>query len=279
MYSYDQNKLKEIFYSLLERSIPVESLSRILESCSKISEGNKQVFFTSFTAAPRVTGKSPLQVTQSEEETIKQIRKDFTVSNYTVDRLARLFILLHLPAEDKEVYVNTINQIFPAAEMNELVALYSGLPLLAHPELWIFRCTEGIRSNIGGVLEAVICNNPYPAENLDEPAWNQLVMKAFFTEKPVNEIIGLEERANQKLADILTDFAHERWAAGRPVPILLWRLVGPFISEKNIEDIKRLAKQGSEEEKQAATDACRRSNFPPAKALLEELGSSESRLS
>ena len=63
--------------------------------------------------------------------------------------------------------------------MNELVALYSALPLLAYPEAWVHRCTEGIRSNIGPVLEAIMIANPYPSENLSEAAWNQVVLKAF----------------------------------------------------------------------------------------------------
>ncbi len=40
-----------------------------------------------------------------------------------------------------------------------------------------------------------------------KPAWNQLVLKAFFTEKPIQQIIGLDERANEKLASTAYDFA------------------------------------------------------------------------
>ena len=77
-----------------------------------------------------------------------------------------------------------------------------------------------------------MCNNPYPAENLNEAAWNQMVLKAFFTEKPIDQIIGLDERANERLARTLSDYAHERWAAHRSVNPLLWRCVAPFINEQ-----------------------------------------------
>src|SRR5699024_3254500 len=116
---------------------------------------------------------------------------------------------------DKDTYFRIIENLFLAAEMSELVALYSSLPLLAYPELWTKRCAEGIRSNIGSVLESIMYQNPYPAENLNQAAWNQLVLKAFFTDKAVNNIYGLEERANSELASILSDYAHERWAAHR----------------------------------------------------------------
>jgi hypothetical protein len=153
--------------------------------------------------------------------------------------------------------------------MSEQVALYSALPVLAFPELWRGRCAEGIRSNIADVLKAIMCNNPYPSENLDEPAWNQLVMKAIFTEKPIEQIISLDERANQNLANILSDYAHERWAAHRAVHPLLWRCVGTFVNERIFPDIKRIAYSEHETEREAAVLACKQSTYPPAQELIE----------
>jgi hypothetical protein len=117
-------------------------------------------------------------------------------------------------------------------------------------------------------LESVICNNPYPSEYLNEEEWNQLVLKAFFTEKPINQIVGLDRRANQRLADTLSDFAHERWAAGRTINPLSWRLVGPFLNEFLFQDIIKISRSGNELERQAAALACSQSNYPPAKELL-----------
>jgi hypothetical protein len=117
----------------------------------------------------------------------------------------------------KEHYVQTIDNLFKDAEMHELVALYSALPYLAYPESWISRCEEGIRSNLGNVLEAIMISNTFPAASLDDHAWNQLVLKAFFTEKDVSQIIGFEERMNTELIKSLKDYAAERTAANRPV--------------------------------------------------------------
>jgi hypothetical protein len=114
----------------------------------------------------------------------------------------------------------------------------------------------------------VICNNPYPYEFLSEPAWNQLVMKAFFTEKPIHLIYGLDARANQDLAKILTDYAHERWAAHRTIHPQLWRCVGKFINEDNFKDIERTAGSEHEVERLAALLACSSSSFLLAKELL-----------
>ena len=80
-------------------------------------------------------------------------------------------------SSDKEKYIQKIEAVFRNAEMNELVALYSALPILAFPEEWKMRCADGIRSNIGVVLEAIMHKNPYPSNFVLK---NQEVMLQFF---------------------------------------------------------------------------------------------------
>ncbi|MDQ2862379.1 MAG: EboA domain-containing protein, partial [Bacteroidota bacterium] len=154
-------------------------------------------------------------------------------------------------------------------EMNELADLYASLPVFAYPEMWVKRCAEGIRSNIGIVLDAIMYDNPYPSKYLDEAAWNQLVLKAFFTDKDANRIIGLDARANKNLASTLIDYAHERWAAGRSVNVQLWRLVGKFIDESNFDNIQKLFTSGDIHSKEAASLSCSRSRYEPAQNLLD----------
>ena len=154
--------------------------------------------------------------------------------------------------------------------MSELVALYSSLPVLAYPETWVKRCAEGIRSNIGQVLEAVICKNPFPSEQLDEAAWNQLILKAIFTDKPLLDIVGLRERRNASLAKSLSDYAHERWAAHRDLNPLVWLCVAPFIDEHNFSDIQRLFSSADSRERDAAALGCYESSYAPAKRWLSE---------
>jgi hypothetical protein len=225
-----------------------------------------------FTAVPRKTGKKIIEATLDQERHIKTLLPGFSIHEWTIDRLCRVWLLAQLNADQKDSYIRIIEGLFLAAEMNELVALYSSLPLLSYPETWKLRCTEGIRSNIGSVLEAIMYENPYPAQFLDEPAWNQMILKAFFTDKNVVRITGLDERANERLASILVDYAHERWSAHRLVNPQLWRLVGKFIDEKYIADFEKLLQEGSDREKQAAALALSESNFIPAMKLLEKAG-------
>ena len=113
-------------------------------------------------------------------------------------------------------------------------------------------------------------DNPYPAKYLPEPAWNQLVLKAFFTEKDINRIGGVDERANPELANILSDYAHERWAAHRPVHPQLWRFVGKFMNEIFFNDIKKVLSSENKTEQSAAALAAHDASYPPAKNILNE---------
>ena len=262
-YNYDNAQLSNLLRDIITEHSTNQANTWLQQQLKLMQETNTtQRFNITFTAIPRFTGKTPIPDTKFSEA------GDFFTHGYTLDRLIRVWWLLQFPTENRQRYIDAIESLFSAADMNEQVALYGALPLLAYPEEWKLRTAEGIRSNIGLVLDAIMLYNPYPARFLDEPAWNQLVMKAIFTDKPVHQIIGLDARANQPLADILIDYAHERWAAGRKVNPMLWRLIAPFINESLMEDITRVWHSPTQTEKEAAALACAATTYAPAKALL-----------
>jgi hypothetical protein len=273
-FTYDVQALQQLLGSIIHRHVSLDAWNWISER--KSAAVGSSTFNTAFAAMPRKTGKALIQFTEEEKAQLESLRPGLIIDNWSIDRLARVWLLINVDPSDEEKYFQSIDHLFLAAEMNELIALYSALPLLAYPERWRKRCADGIRSNIGDVLQAIMCNNPYPSEQLDEKAWNQLVLKAFFTEKPIHEIIGLDERANGELANILSDYAHERWAAGRAIHSLLWRCVGKFINASIFPDIQRIANSENEMEREAAALACYDSNYEPAKKLLDTMPSIKS---
>ncbi len=225
---------------------------------------------SSFAMVPRKTGHNSIVVKKSQTSEIESSRPGLEVDGWTVDRLARVWLLLQLPVSESDNYFQSVDSLFQAAAVNESVALYSSLPLLAFPELWVNRCSEGIRNNISDVLEAIMCNNPYPSENLDESAWNQMVLKAFFTEKPIDRIIGLDKRTNLHLANTLSDYARERWSAHRPVNPQLWRCLGLFLNKDLFENILHLEKTGNAYDLEAAALACSASSYSEASSWLDQ---------
>lgn len=196
---------------------------RLIQSEEKSTQLN-----LTFSHLPRLTGKKIVELQPGEQEKIDQQLPGFTITGWTIDKLCRVWLLTQVPAGDKESYVKKINGLFAAAEMNEQIALYAALPVFFYPEEWIARCEEGIRSNIGTVLEAIMYHNPYPATYLHEAAWNQLILKAFFTEKDVNNITGLNERVNRSLTDTLNDYVMERSAAHRDVNPEIYKLIEQY---------------------------------------------------
>ena len=267
MFTYDIEKFKPLLIDLIARYVSPDAKDWLLAQGAHAASA--AAFNATFAALPRKTGKAPVNAGTENEAGLSAIRKDFSIAGWSVDRLARVWLLLTLDTTDKDRYQRNIENLFLAAEMNELVALYSALPLLAYAPIWVQRCTEGNRSNLGVVLEAIMYRNPYPAENLPEPAWNQMVLKALFTEKKLELITGLDQRANASLAHTLIDYARERWSAGRSTDPMLWRLVSRFMDDAILQDIREGLPGLGELEREAVALAIAESSFQPAKELLK----------
>lgn len=189
-----------------------------------VETDSDRVFFTAFSAVPRYAGKEALQLTSWDLQAAEAVRSGWSPGHWSVDQAARSLLLLTLP-QDVEVYLHRLDRLFVTADVGELVALYQALPLFPEPEHHRLRAAEGIRSNMTAVFNAVALHNPYPAEWLDTPAWNQMVLKALFVGSPLSLIQGLDRRTNPELARMLVDYAQERQAANRSVSSELWQLV------------------------------------------------------
>lgn len=271
MHQLNGHLLKGIITDIISDNVTSDVNTWLHEKAALISEEtNTSQLNIAFALVPRKTGRQLIKLSQKDQERLKEIHPDFLINDWTVDRLCRVWLLLQINSSDKEAYFAKIENLLKSAEMNELVALYSALIGFHYAEDWQKQCADGIRSNIGFVLEAIMYNNPYPYKYLNDQAWNQLVMKAFFTDKDVKRIIGLDERANKELAVILTDYANERWAAHRTVNPQLWRLVTKYIDDANFSNIKKAFNSVDINEKKAAALACYYIDYQPAKQLLEQ---------
>lgn len=218
--------LDHIFRQIINRQLSADALTWLQGKADLVKKEEKSVQLNmAFAHLPKFSSKALVSPLPEEKDTIKRLLPGFSLDDWGLDRLCRVWLLMQVPANDPDSYFKKINGLFTAAEMNEQVALYAALPLLHYPEIWISRCEEGIRSNIGIVLEAIMYHNPYPAAYLPEASWNQLVLKTFFTEKDVNQIVGLMQRVNRALTDTLEDYVRERLAAHRNVLPKIYQLI------------------------------------------------------
>lgn len=233
--------------------------------------GTDRDLFRSVSLVSRKLGKAPLGLDGAALALADALRPGWDPSAWTVDQAGRVRLLL-AAAADGDSFVRRLDQLFATADMDELVAFYGGLALYPDPPKHRLRAAEGVRSNMRVVFEAVAHRNPYAAEQLPDDAWNQLVLKALFVGSTLDPIVGLDRRANPALARMLSDYAHERWSAGRPVSPELWRCLGPFASGPLVADLARVLDRGTPPERTAAVLALQGARDPEARQLLDRHG-------
>jgi len=266
----DLNQVIAFLYSSLSRNIDSKALAWLDTKRLQIRNGatNGQ-FFMAFSAAPRFVEKAEIDWSAKELKIANMLRSGWNPCHWSSGQTARTLLLLSLPVNSIAEYLKTLNQVFEAADVAELVALYQSLPLLPYPEQHRLRAAEGIRSNMTTVFDAVALRNPYPSEYFEDQAWNQVILKAVFIGSPLHPIIGLEQRANAELARMLIDYVHERWAASREVTPELWRLVGPFADPHMLEDLSKVLANSQTKLQQAAALAFSQCPLPQARNILE----------
>jgi hypothetical protein len=201
--------------------------------------------------ATRKLGKGDLELKAEERAAAAAVRPHWDPSDWSVDQAARIAFVLVGQARDK-AFKARLETLFNTADVWELIAFYRGLPLYPNPAEHVARAREGTRSAMQPIFEAVAHRNPFPREQFDENAWNHMVLKALFIGSKLAPILGLDERANPRLARMLCDYAHERWAAQRPVSPELWRCVGPYADAAALEDLGRVLSRGTSLERKAA---------------------------
>lgn len=261
---------RDVLKSWLSSRLPEAAIDWLIDRAAAITSGDRRALYLSFGLAVRKTGKAELSLSAEELTTAEQARPGWNPSGWSIDQAARVFLVLHYPSTDAADFRKTLDQMFATGEVHELVALYQALPLFPHQELFVERAAEGIRSNIRAVFLAVAHNNPFPAEQFSDDQWNQMVLKALFIGVTLDPIVGLDRRANADLARILLDYAHERWAAKRPVSPELWRCVGPATNSEGIADLRKVLDSELATDREAALLALSASSLPTAQTALTE---------
>ena len=248
--------------------LPGEAAAWLKDSAQRLrgSDGDKNLYM-SVSLVPRKIGKADLALNAAELGQATAARPGWDPREWSLDQAARVYLLL-AAGSDGATFSRRLDQLCATADVGELVAFYRGLPLYPDQRRHVLRAAEGVRTNMKAVFQAVAHRNPYPSEQLAEPAWNQMVLKALFIGASLDPIVGLDRRANPALARMLSDYAHERWAAGRPVSPELWRCVGPHARGDMLADLGRVLEKGTGPERAAAALALSSSPDPAASGLL-----------
>ncbi len=253
-----------------------ECLTLISEESSKkwLSDQVKNLpvssnFFIAFGMTPKKLGKEPIKLSEKLLQGLSAINPDVSHINWSLDELGRLALLVNLPLEGRD---DVLVKLLAAADIREQKLLYKSIQYLEQPASFELQIIDGIRTNMTDVFDAIALHSSYPRKHFKEAAWNQMVLKAIFMERPIYRILGLDERRNEDLARIAIDFSQERISAGRKVTPELWRLVVPYVNDTTIQDLIKVAQSSDELERDAGIRALKESNFPAAKSWLEKNG-------
>ena len=199
---------------------------------------------------------------------------DEKLGNFLMERNAdlvetgRLALLAHAIETDADFFTDKIVRLVQMADSLELETFLRYLVLLPRPERFSFIAVDSLRTNIATVFDAIALNNPYPALYFNDQQWNQMYLKAVFIGSDLSKIQGVDQRANADLARIISDYAHERWAASRTIDPLIWRPTTNFLQGALLEDMRRLLSSTDDIESKAAALCCFHSNNTEAKKLL-----------
>lgn len=219
------------FSEFINQTLSKQEISWIKESSEMTKEGlNNTKFYLRF---GRVYRHIQLKAVPEHVSTVFK----------NTHELVRFYLLTYAgTSPDQEV----LEKLFDTGNTSETITLYKSLQYLESPEKYVHRVTEGIRTNILEVYDAIAYSNSFPAQYLPELAFNQLVLKGIFNERPIYLIEGLEKRLNDELALTAYDYIHERWSAGRKVTSEIWLLLTPILSEKHTDFLTKGIQSGDE---------------------------------
>ena len=146
-----------------------------------------------------------------------------------------------------------VQKLYEQGDGEERRMIFRSLPFLDDPALQEHLLLEAHRSNDEILFDAALLDTSLPARLLSEDAYNGLVLKAAFMERPVARLLQVESRVNQNLSAMLLDFMEEREAAGRPV----WAGTLPLVARSPDPRLSAAIERESQASSEARRDAAR----------------------
>ncbi len=180
-------------------------------------------FLIMWSGAGRRLGQTAIAAPTDDEK-----RLPFFPDGWGADEFGRLLLLQGaLASRLPEAHAALVNELFTTGDLRERQAVLRALPHLPAPERFIGVGVEAVRNSAVSVIEAIACDNAFPARHFSEEAFNQMVLKCLFCEVPLSRVVDLERRVTPELRRMVNAYATERRAAGRPVPADAALVLGP----------------------------------------------------
>lgn len=253
---------------LLEQQVDAGTLQIIEEKIKGIldNRSTKELFLLYSLLGSKLSSSQKIQI----GGTLSEVESYLRSQNANVLQLGRVYLLVRVLETDKEFFFPKVSNIMEVADTGELETFLKFLVLLPSPEDYRNVAVDALRTNIATVFDAIALNNPFPGRYFNDAQWNQMYLKAAFMQRELSLIMDVDKRANRDLVRIISDYAHERWAASREVDPYFWRPVGPFLEGALIRDMARLLQSGDKAENRAGALCCAASQNKEALELLAQ---------
>jgi GAF domain-containing protein len=181
--------------------------------------GGDEELWARWSGAGRRLGKAALALDAAELKALEAADAPFVPQGWGADECGRALILLAaLGARRREQRTALVEDLYRTGELRERQALLRVLGALPEPDRFVALAVDAVRTNALPEIEALACENPYPARYFSEEAFNQMVLKCLFNGIALARIQGLSQRCGEELKRMVAAYAAERRAAGRPVP-------------------------------------------------------------
>lgn len=232
-----------------------------LESCLKsrlsadqfrwlegVSAASTRSYLLALAQCPRKLGKADLALSAEELARAFAAVPGWNPANWSVDQAARAWLLCRAPGAG---FAALFRRLIQTGDMREHMAYFSSLAVLPHADELVNDAINGLRTNIPAVFCAIAQDSPFPAAHFSDHAWNQMILKAVFIGERLDSIVGLDRRANPALALMLHDYVRERQAAGRAVPLEVWRCVIPHLDQAHWQGLLETWRAATGQERRA----------------------------
>jgi hypothetical protein len=178
-----------------------------------------------FDEATRRVGTEPLSLGHEEREHLRGLGVDWSLASWAVDDAVRAALLVHAAAcVHEDALQALVERRWGAGDGRQRCAILHALPLLPSPERFLGLALQARRGAVRRVFEALACDNPYPATHFHDVHFTDMVAAALEADFAIERIVGLDRRITAELTRAGARFAAARRAAGRSVPVDLWRL-------------------------------------------------------
>lgn len=136
----------------------------------------------------------------------------------TVDDVARARLLAALPDAGE------LPDLYRYGDDAEKRGVLRGLTPSTDPSIGVPIVQDALRTNDARLVAAAL--GPFAAAHLDRHSWRHGVLKCLFMGIPLRCVSRLDDLADDELTRMVADYAAERQAAGRPVPVDATDLLG-----------------------------------------------------